>query len=213
MSDQQVRRLGRPPSTVGGRTVPERLVLAAQTLFAERGFAGTTVQDVVEAAGVTKGAMYHYFGSKEDLLHAIYGRVLQMQMERLEAVVSEDAPVERRLWTAAADVVSTTTESLDSSVVFFRSMHLLSEAKRREVRAERRRYHETFRSMVIEGQQAGVFRDDVDADLAVDYFFGSIHHLSTWWKPDGRYSGAEVGRTFADLLLAGLVPQTTTRPG
>lgn len=207
MSDQPVRRLGRPPTTVDGRTVPERLVLAAQALFAEKGYAGTTVQDVVDRAGVTKGAMYHYFGAKEDLLHEIYGRVLRMQMERLEAVVSRDAPVQERLWAAAADVVETTAESLDSSVVFFRSMHLLSEAKRREVRRERRRYHETFRSMVVEGQATGAFRDDVDPELAVDYFFGSLHHLPTWWSPTGRYSGAEVGRAFADLLLAGLLPQ------
>jgi AcrR family transcriptional regulator len=205
VSDQPARRLGRPPTTVDGRTVPERLVLAAQALFAERGFVGTTVQDVVDRAGVSKGAMYHHFRAKEDLLHEIYGRVLRMQMERLEAVVSGNAPVQHKLWTAAADVVTTTTESLDSSVIFFRSMHLLSDVKRREVRHERRRYHETFRSMIVEGQELGVFRDDVDAELAVDYFFGSLHHLSTWWRPTGRYSGAEVGRAFADLLLAGLV--------
>ncbi len=205
MSDEPARRLGRPPTRVDGRTVPERLVLAAQALFAEKGFAGTSVQDVVDRAGVTKGAMYHYFAAKEDLLHEIYGRVLRMQMERLEAVVADDAPVQERLWTAAADVVATTTESLDGSVVFFRSMHLLSEARRLEVRRERRRYHETFRSMVVEGQGSGVFRRDVDADLAVDYFFGSVHHLSTWWSPSGRYSGEEVGRAFADLLLAGLL--------
>ena len=48
--------------------MPERLLRAATTLFAEHGFDGTSVQEIVEAAGVTKGAMYHYFASKEDLL-------------------------------------------------------------------------------------------------------------------------------------------------
>jgi len=69
---------------------------------------------------------------------------------------------------------------------------------------ERRRYHETFRDMVVEGQQAGVFRGDVSAELAVDYFFGSVHHLPMWWRPRGRLSGVEVGRSFADLFISGL---------
>ena len=207
MAEQPVRRIGRPPSTVDGQTVPQRLLNVARTLFAEKGFEGTSVQDVVVAAGVTKGAMYHYFSSKDDLLYEIYGRVLRMQMERLEKFVSQEGSVEERLHAAAADVVVTTIENLDSTTIFFRSLHQLSEEKQKEIRRERRRYHETFRAMVVEGQQSGVFRDDISADLCVDFFFGSVHHLPMWWKPRGRLSGQEVGRSFADLFIAGLLPR------
>jgi AcrR family transcriptional regulator len=207
VAEQSVRRIGRPPSTVDGQTVPQRLLNVARTLFAEKGFEGTSVQDVVVAAGVTKGAMYHYFSSKDDLLYEIYGRVLRMQMERLEKFVSQEGSVEERLHAAAADVVATTIENLDSTTIFFRSLHQLSEEKQKEIRRERRRYHETFRAMVVEGQQSGVFRDDVSADLCVDFFFGSVHHLPMWWKPRGRLSGQEVGRSFADLFIAGLLPR------
>ena len=207
MAEQPVRRIGRPPSTVDGQTVPQRLLNVARTLFAEKGFEGTSVQDVVVAAGVTKGAMYHYFSSKDDLLYEIYGRVLRMQMERLEKFVSQEGSVEERLHAAAADVVATTIENLDSTTIFFRSLHQLSEEKQKEIRRERRRYHETFRAMVFEGQQSGVFRDDISADLCVDFFFGSVHHLPMWWKPRGRLSGQEVGRSFADLFIAGLLPR------
>lgn len=204
MTAETTRRMGRPPATVNGQTVPERLVEVALRLFAEKGFEGTSVQDVVATAGVTKGAMYHYFDSKEDLLAEIYARVLRLQMERLEAFVHQDAPVTERLFAAAADVVVTTIEHLDSTTVFFRSLHQLSAEKAAEVRRERRRYHEVFRAMVLAGQQAGELRDDVSADLVVDYFFGSVHHLPMWWKADGRLAAAEVGSTFATLLLDSL---------
>lgn len=204
MADQSARRVGRPPSTVDGRTVPERLLGVALKLFAEKGFEGTSVQDVVAAAGVTKGAMYHYFGSKDDLLYEIYGRVLRMQTDRLEKAAAHEGPVEERLHAAAADVVVTTIENLESTTIFFRSLHQLSEEKQKAVRRERRRCHQTFRAMIEEGQASGVFRDDLDADLIVDYFFGSVHHLPMWWKPQGRLSEREIGRSFADLLLASL---------
>lgn len=204
MTAEARRRVGRPPATVDGRTVPERLAEAALRLFAEKGFESTSVQDVVSAAGVTKGAMYHYFGSKDDLLAEIYARVLRLQMERLTSFVERDAPVAERVFAAAADVVVTTIEHLDSMTVFFRSLHQLSTAQADDVRRERRRYHDAFRGMVLEGQRAGVFRDDIEADLVVDYFFGSVHHLPMWWKTDGRPSADHVGRTFATLLLDGL---------
>lgn len=191
----------------GGRSVPERLLGAATRLFAERGYEGTSVQEIVATAGVTKGAMYHYFGSKDDLLYEVYARVLRMQTEHLVEIAGRDEPVAERVHTAAADVIVTSIDNLDDSVIFFRSMHQLEETKRRTVRAERRKYHELFRGMIEQGQEEGVFRSDVPADLVVDYYFGSVHHLSTWYRKDGPLTGADVGYYFADLLIAGLRPQ------
>ncbi len=184
--------------------VRQRLLAEATRLFAERGFEGTSVQEIVVAAGVTKGAMYHYFDSKDDLLHEIYARVLRMQMNRLTQIAEGPGSLKQRLHQAAADVVETTTANLDDSKIFFRSMHLLAPETQKTVRAERRRYHERFRGLVAQGQRAGVFSDKVPAELVVDYFFGSVHHLGTWFHAEGPLTGAQVGKHFADLLLASL---------
>ncbi|MFC4586290.1 TetR/AcrR family transcriptional regulator [Sphaerisporangium corydalis] len=186
--------------------VRRRLLAEATRLFAEKGFESTSVQEIVAAAGVTKGAMYHYFGSKDDLLREIYARVLRMQIERLVRFADAPGPIPDRVHAAAVDVIVTTVDNLDDSKIFFRSMHQLAPENQKAVRAERRRYHERFRDLLVEGQRAGVFRDDVPADLVVDFFFGSVHHLGTWYHTDGRLSGTEVGRHFADLLLASLRP-------
>lgn len=135
--------------------VPQRLLAVATRLFAERGYDRTSVQEIVEAAGVTKGALYHYFGSKDDLLHEVYARMLRLQQQRLDAVAGSDAPVEERLRAAAADVVVTTIENLDDAMIFFRSMHQLSPEKYKQVRAERLRYHERFRPWSRRGRRPG----------------------------------------------------------
>nr|WP_199547053.1 TetR/AcrR family transcriptional regulator [Streptomyces sp. N35] len=186
--------------------VPQRLLAAATRLFAEQGYDRTSVQEIVEAAGVTKGALYHYFGSKDDLLHEIYARVLRVQQERLDAFAEADEPVEKRLRDAAADVVVTSIANLDDSQIFFRSMHQLSPEKNKQVRAERRRYHERFRALVEEGQASGVFSSATPADLVVDYHFGSVHHLSTWYRPNGPLTPQQVADHLADLLLRALRP-------
>ncbi|GAT70757.1 TetR/AcrR family transcriptional regulator [Planomonospora sp. ID91781] len=187
--------------------VRQRLLSEATRLFAEQGFESTSVQEIVTAAGVTKGAMYHYFDSKDDLLREIYGRVLRMQMERLVQFADGPGTVTERLYGAAADVVQTSVENLDDSKIFFRSMHLLAPDTRKGVRAERRVYHERFRDLILEGQREGVFRTDTPADIVVDFFFGSVHHLNTWYSPEGPISGAALGAYYADLLLTSLRPQ------
>ncbi|WP_436736211.1 TetR/AcrR family transcriptional regulator [Streptomyces sp. BBFR102] len=191
-----------------GTPVPRRLLAAATRLFADQGYDRTSVQEIVEAAGVTKGALYHYFGSKEDLLQEVYARLLRLQQERLDMYADSREPVEERLRAAAADVVVTTIENLDDASIFFRSMHQLSPEKNKQVRAERRRYHERFRALVEEGQRTGVFTTSVPADLVVDYHFGSVHHLSTWYRPDGPLTPRQVATHLADLLLRAL-----THPG
>ncbi|MEV0263342.1 TetR/AcrR family transcriptional regulator [Streptomyces sp. NPDC050617] len=186
------------------KPVPQRLLAAATRLFADQGYDRTSVQEIVEAAGVTKGALYHYFGSKDDLLHEVYARLLRLQQERLDAIADSAAPVERRLREAAADVVVTTIDNLDDATIFFRSMHQLSPEKHKQVRAERRRYHERFRALIEEGQEVGVFSRDTPADLVVDYHFGSIHHLGAWYRPQGPLTPREVADHLADLLLRAL---------
>lgn len=197
------RPIGRPR---GDRDIPELLLSAALRLFAERGFSATSVQAIVDAAEVTKGAMYHYFPSKDDLLYEIYGRLLRRQMARLQEFASLDEPIEDRVAKAAADVIVTSLEEFDGTVVFFQSLHELHPDKQALVRTERRAYHHKFCALIDEGQKTGTFSDVVSPDLVVDYFFGAVHHLGTWYHAGGALSPEEVADRFAHLLMASLRP-------
>jgi AcrR family transcriptional regulator len=198
----------RTPMTRVDMAVPvqERLLTAASRLFAERGFAPTSVQDIVELAGVTKGAMYHYYTSKDDLLQQIYTRLLDVQSKRLEEIADAPSEVDERLSVAAADVVVSTLEHLDDAMVSWRSMHMLPADRLAQVRADRRRYHERFRALIEQGQAEGVFRSDLSADLVTHQFFGGVHHLGSWYHADGELAPEAIGAAFAELLLRGLQP-------
>jgi len=187
-------------------SVVDDITRAAVDLFSTQGYANTSVQQIVEAAGVTKGAMYHYFGSKDDLLYEIYARVLREQTRQLESVASSDAPLRERLAAAASDVVVSSIDNLDDNTIFLQSMHQLSPDKQKAVRAERRKYHERFRGLIEEGQASGEFRTDKPADVVVDFFFGSVHHLGSWYRRSGSLTARQIGDHYADLLLDALRP-------
>jgi AcrR family transcriptional regulator len=69
------------PPTGKGRATRERVVDAATALVFERGVAGTTLDDVRAAAGVSKSQLYHYFADKDDLVHAVIDRTVQQVLD------------------------------------------------------------------------------------------------------------------------------------
>jgi AcrR family transcriptional regulator len=186
------------------RPVKERLLRVATRLFARNGFEGTSVQDIVDAAGVTKGAMYHYYGSKDDLLYEVYHQLLTMQMTRLNEIVKSPGTPEERLRAAAADVVESSLQNLDDMIVFFRSLHMLPEDRQTQIRAERRAYHDQFKALVEEGMADGSFRTAVPSDIVVHFYLSTVNQLGSWFRPDGLMSGAEVAQQYTELLIGGL---------
>ena len=86
------------PTWVGGRKAAQgqatrqELLVAARTLFGEKGYAATSTEDIVEAAGVTKGALYHHFDGKPDLFSAVFEEVKYGISDRVCALFLEGDP-------------------------------------------------------------------------------------------------------------------------
>lgn len=181
--------------------VADSVLQAALDLFATQGYATTSVQQIVEAAGVTKGAMYHYFQSKDDLLFAIYDRMLSLQKRHLEEIVARGGTTTEVLRAVCIDVVETSIDLLPEGTVFFRSVHMLTEPRRSEVTRRRREYHDEFAALVAQGQTEGSVRTDVPRSVLIAHFFSDVHYLSYWYSPSGPESKTEVANQLTDLFL------------
>jgi AcrR family transcriptional regulator len=184
--------------------VADDVTHAAVELFASQGYANTSVQQIVEAAGVTKGAMYHYFESKDDLLFAIYERMLSLQKSHLDAIIAGGGAAEEVLRAVCVDVVETSIEFLPEGTVFFRSQHMLTRPRQQEVTRRRREYHDEFAGLIRRGQEAGVYRIDIPSAVLIAHFFSDIHYLSHWYDPAGPEGAAIVAEQITDLFLAGI---------
>jgi len=184
--------------------VADDVTRAAVELFAAQGYANTSVQQIVEAAGVTKGAMYHYFESKDDLLFGIYDRLLSLQKSRLDAITAQGGPVDEVLRAVCVDVIETSIDDLPAGTVFFRSMHMLSAPRQQEVIRRRRAYHDAFAALIERGQAEGLWRTDIPVAMLVAHFFSDVHYLSHWYSPDGPEDEHLVARQLTDLFLSAL---------
>jgi AcrR family transcriptional regulator len=149
---------------------PDALMDAAFRVFAERGYRATRLDEVAEAVGVTKGAIYYYFDGKEDLLRrAVQSRHRAMFAEIAEAFEEEGAPasakirlVLRRVWShwlepgwGQAVRLMLGEVSLEFPALF-------------RIWAEEGPVHSWLlvRDLIEEGKREGEFRPDADAEVA-----------------------------------------------
>ena len=193
--------------------IKEELARVSVELFAAQGYAKTSVQQIVDGAGVTKGALYHYFDSKDDLLFDIYDRILTLQHRRLDGITALKLPVAQTVRLACEDVIVTSIEWIREGTVFFQSQHMLSPARMEDVRLRRRRYNEVFGALITRGQAEGIFRSDIPTAVLVASFFANPHYLSYWYQPQGSLTKHQVAKQLTDLYLAGLRPAASKGSG
>jgi AcrR family transcriptional regulator len=190
----------------GMDTVRARILAAAVELFAEQGYDKTSVQEVVERAGVTKGALYHYFSAKDDLLFEIYRSLLAEQMAGLDRILSERRDAASTVRAIIADLVRTTADHARAAAVFGREIGRVDQERWRELQADWRRYQEAVRGLIRDAQAAGTFAATASPEVVAWTIFGLTTTLPTWYRADGSKSAEDIAAELADLVLTALAP-------
>jgi len=184
----------------------ERIVAAAVQLFADQGYDATSVNQVVQRADVAKGALYHHFASKDDLLYEVYRELVDRQLRGLHDILDRGLAPADTLRALIEDMVVTTAARAAEAKVFFREGYRLSDDKQARVRAARRAIHDAVTDLVRAAQASGEFSAVASPEMVTFTVFGVINELPVWYRPDGPKSPAGLAAELADLVLAALRP-------
>ncbi len=183
------------------------LLNAALRLFGERGYHATSLQDVIHAAGCSKGAFYHYFDSKEDLLLLFHDTFIDHLLEYAERMARESGdPLERLLAILRHHLESMSTFH-DHMAVFHNEARFLTHAKFRLVQVKRDRYEAAVRSLVQEAQARGLLRADLDAKLFSLAVLGVFNWAFRWYRPDGPLPPDEMAASLFHMVVEGGRPR------
>lgn len=181
-----------------------RVLDAAVELFADQGYDATSVTQVVTRAGVAKGGFYHHFASKEALLYEVYGDLIARQLHAMDEIMTRRLAPGDTLRALIHDLVTSTAASARPALVFSREVNKLGDERTEQYRRARRRYHDTVKRLVRDGQVSGVFAPVASADIVTFTIFGVVNELPLWFKPGGRKRPAQIATELADLVLAAL---------
>lgn len=179
------------------------LLDAAVRLFAAKGYASTGIQELTEEAGVTKGALYHHFSGKEELLRLIHDEITAGVMDVLRPVAEAGFPPRERFRALMLAHVGAIESRGDAITVVLRERRYFSEENWNAIRAQRDLIEDVYVETIEAGQREGVFRDDVDARLMAYGVLGMLGWMGEWYRP-GRTPIREIARMYTDTFLDGL---------
>jgi AcrR family transcriptional regulator len=179
----------------------ESLLAVAVTVFNERGYDGTSMEDLSRRLGISKSSIYYHVSSKEELLSLALDRALDGLFAIVDEVRASDAApaIERleRLVRASVDVLA---ERLPYVTLLLRARG--NTRTERGALARRREFDQIVADLVKEAERDGDIRPDVDPAITARLLFGMINSLVEWYRPD-RLDTAAAGVTqLADAVCA-----------
>ncbi|MCP3787056.1 TetR family transcriptional regulator [Micromonospora sp. A3M-1-15] len=177
-----------------------RLLEAAVTAFAERGFHGTTTRDIAAAAGLSPAALYVHHRSKEELLYLISrsGHEHVLRLVR-EAVVSSTDPA-AALRRVVHDFVVTHARDHTTTRVVNYELAALSPAHLAEIREIRHRIEQAIRQLVEAGVTAGVF-ETPDPRMAAAALLSLGVDVGRWYRDGGDLVPEYIAARYAEMAL------------
>jgi AcrR family transcriptional regulator len=163
----------------------ERILEEAVKLFYERGFTGTTLDDIAAELGVTKPFIYTHFRSKTDLLAAICMPTIELSLDAVTRGAKGSGSPTERLHRAIVDFTQVVLSRQANIAIYFREEKNLSPEALVEINALRKRFDRVLSKLLADGVAAGEF-DIKDVSLAALAIGGMISWAYTWHRPEGR---------------------------
>ena len=154
--------------------------MAAKT-FTERGYDGTSMEDLAGRLGVTKSAIYHHVAGKQELLRLATDHALDGLTAVVEEATAHDGPAIERLELLVRRSVELLVDELPFVTLLLRVRG--NTAVERRAIARRRELDHAVAALVAKAVAEGDVRDDVDPELTARLLFGMVNSLVEWYRP------------------------------
>jgi AcrR family transcriptional regulator len=178
----------------------ERILEEAVKLIYERGFTGTTLDDIAAELGVTKPFIYTHFRSKTELLAALCKPTIELSLNAVANAAKRGGSPTERLRRAMVDFTQVVLSRQANIAIYFREEKNLEPAALTEINALRKKFDRVLSNLLQEGVAAGEF-EVKDVNLAALAIGGMVSWAYTWHRPEGRLPLTDMCERMAALAL------------
>jgi len=190
------RRRGRPGHDLS------TVLAASVAVFNERGFDGTSMEDLSARLGIGKSSIYHHVESKEELLRRALDEALLGLEEAAEEVRALDGPAVERLEMLLRRSVTVLVDRLPYVTLLLR-VRGNSEVERAAL-SRRRAIDRLVADLVGQAVGDGDLRPDIDPAIIAKLLFGTVNSLTEWLKPGTRHEATDLGDIVCAVVFDGL---------
>lgn len=183
----------------------EKITEVSIRLFEKKGYSETSIQDIVDALGVTKGTFYYYFSSKEELLMNIHQEYINHILKIQENILADESKnYHTKLFEVVYMLISSIKTHGASAQIFFREMNNLSEESLSQIIPKRDKFRFNIEKIIQEGIRNGEFRADLNPSIVTLGILGMTNWSYKWFNPNGNLSDKEVSEIFVEMILNGI---------
>lgn len=193
----------------------DKILEAAEVLFSRKGYYDTSMDEIVKESGLSKGGIYEYFSSKEELFLALKDKLVEASVGELKSTFEPSDSAKIKLEKAAdivfSSMVGASKEDCRMSLEFgvlAPRIKSLQRGRDNQLRA----YHDFVFKIIKEGVESGEFRNEIDPDSAACIIVGMVDGLSfDWATTTFDFDWALLKRQALELLTRGLLLPTKQR--
>jgi AcrR family transcriptional regulator len=189
-------RRGRPGHSL------ESLLAVAVTVFNERGYDATSMEDIAARLGVTKSAIYHHVPSKVELLRLSLDRALDGLFAVTEEPGASTGPAIDRLEHIVCGSVQVLTRELPFVTLLLRVRG--NSAIERAALQRRRRFDQIVADLVRAAADEGDVRPDIDPAVTSRLLFGTVNSLTEWYRPNRQLDATALANALLAITFDGL---------
>ncbi len=185
----------------------ERILAAAISVFAEKGFYATRVSEIAKAAGVADGTIYLYFENKEDVLVSIFRDRIGQLIEVLKREIAEARSVEERIRRIVELQLGLLEGQRDLAEVVTVNLRQSSSLLKQYAVPLFGDYLDVIAGVIADGQEQGALREDLNPKIAARALWGGLDGIALTWAltdPDPTKL-RKAAQQYASLFLEGVV--------
>jgi AcrR family transcriptional regulator len=182
----------------------EELTRQSVKLFQQKGFSETSIQDIVDSIGVTKGTFYYYFTSKEVLLMEIHLRYIDDLLSRQKVILDGTECFRNKIVGIATLIIHDIKTQGANGRVYFREMRNLTPENVEKIKKKREEFRLNIEQVLIEGIQSGEFRKNLHPKMIAFAILGVTNWSYQWFNPSGDVSVEELANMYVDFVLNGI---------
>ena len=188
---------------------------AAIRVLARQGYHGTRVSDIADEAGVAYGLVYHYFGSKDQVLNELFTERWSLLLQASEQVDREGGTPREKLSAIAGFIIESYRHDPDLMKVIIVEVTRAANSFGRTHLPEIRKAYDAIAKIVADAQASGEFRADVDPYFAAMWFYGAIEQLLSGWVfgliPASDEDFERAKEMVVETICGGLEPRDGSR--
>jgi AcrR family transcriptional regulator len=199
MSENSSRGVGAPQRRQTTET-GHAFIAAATTLFAEKGFNGTSIGDLANELGLTTASLYYHVSGKQELLLRVLEDGMSSFLNRLEELAELDLQPREKIQLAVENHLHFVLTHKQEVAVFLRERRFLESPLRETYDARVDRYDHLFTEVIREGMATGTVPAG-DPTLLRLAILGMINWIVEWYEPGGRLSIDEIKTQMTELIM------------